>query len=575
MMKPPDFIRQASAVRSEKSTVRSENATLELGVWNIQDFGGGPSGKWIYREDPGLFGTEAQRGTYERYKARLHALGDHLSTLQADVLILLEMKVSAQREVPAPDHNWSPLLWIIWGWLRPSYRQKALRTVLPDTTVLYNAKKKLEKADKKENTAQAKSVRARKTLAEHEKDLHGPQNLEINEEPHDARRKRKREDPRLDQDTLDETRRTADRAESELAQARELRLAAEREFENAQAPEHRLWAGYFVEATKKAQLVAPVKGPRSDKECDLILEDGFGELGLAEQAYLVMHILDAPRFLVNDSHKAKVLAEPERSLLKVELKEYQKTKTTGFPTLEYLAQLVLRVRDDFVAGQVATQPKQGNAFEMLKIAMERVKGVNWAMSDPGGQQEMIAFICRNSWKFVKCTPHSMAGGGNESWRRPTYELHFELEGKGKKMTILAVHAPSPAHIKESKGWYEKLNEIAEDKYQKDKQTPIYLIGDLNLGQDLVEKTLWCSEFFDPWWPLLEKHAELYTSVKMSGTGKEMWSQSYDKILQWKAQVTEEYSYEFRKADNVRWTTAEAVRKYSDHSFLLFDRFDKK
>lgn len=571
-MKPPPFVRQASALRGEKSTVRSESATLELGVWNIQDFGGGPSGKWIYREDPGLFGTEAQRGTYERYKTRLHALGDHLSTLEADVLILLEMKVSAQREVAAPDHNWSPLLWIIWGWLRPSYRQKALRTVLPDTGVLYAAKKKLKQAEKKENAAQAKSVRAQKTLEEQERDHHEPQDLEGDEEEYAVPRKRKREDPRLDRDTVEETRQTAVRAERELARARELSLAAAHEYEKAQVPEHKIWAGYFDKAAENAQLVAPIKSPRSDKECDLILENGFGDLGLAEQACLAAHILKAPRFFVNDSHQAEVLAEPERSLLSDEWVEYQKTKTTGFPTLEYLAQLVLRVRDDFVAGQVAAQPKRGNAFEMLKIAMEKMKGVNWAMSDPGGQQEMIAFICRNGWKFVACTPHAMAGGGNESWRRPAYEFHFELQGKGKTITILAAHAPSPAHIKESKGWYDRLNELAESKYREDKETPLYLIGDLNLGQDLVEKNQWCSEFFEPWWPPLKDHAELYTSVKMSGSGKEMWSQSYDKILQWKAQVTVEYEYEYRKADNVRWTTAEAVRKYSDHSFLLFDKW---
>ena len=211
---------------------------------------------------------------------------------------------------------------------------------------------------------------------------------------------------------------------------------------------------------------------------------------------------------------------------------------------------------------------------MLEMALDKHEEYDedliWGLTDPVSTfDEMVGYVCRKGWDMINCRAHSPMPPNGKHWTRPVYEILFSDKDK-RTILILAVHAPSPAHQPESKKWYTELNSIAAECYKRDKDTPLFLIGDLNIAEKGHPKWDW-KKFFDKWKPTVEIHSKTKTTVRKSGL---KWSESYDKILQWKEQVDptngkiSKYADRY-KVDN-RWEECEEVRKYSDHTFLLWD-----
>ena len=150
--------------------IRRETApcALRLGVWNIQDFGGGPSHKWPCKLNPNDKGhaTKEDLKTYRQYQERLQGLGDHIESLDTSILILVEMKIKGGGPAGLPGTHWTYAFWYFWGWLRGNadFDPKELATAYLDTDEYYYLVKEKEKAEKKlkRNTSEQEAIQALK-----------------------------------------------------------------------------------------------------------------------------------------------------------------------------------------------------------------------------------------------------------------------------------------------------------------------------------------------------------------------------------------------------------------------------
>lgn len=161
-----------------------------------------------------------------------------------------------------------------------------------------------------------------------------------------------------------------------------------------------------------------------------------------------------------------------------------------------------------------------------------------------------------------------------TYQRP---LHVIPVAKGSlRAHIIAGHAPAPNHwaVGKSKAtnqkvvsWFEEANRIAGVLGAGGH--PVLFAGDLNIS----EKNAIGHQLLDACWlPKSGAHATLKTSyarTKKKKGAKTKWSEAYDKVLLLEASTTTS-KYALSWLRDERWATFADARKYSDHSFVVAD-----
>ncbi len=181
--------------------------------------------------------------------------------------------------------------------------------------------------------------------------------------------------------------------------------------------------------------------------------------------------------------------------------------------------------------------------------------------------ETIAIATRETGEFEITEGQQWFREGGKTFERPVYVINVEAKNRsGLSCTLLAGHAPSPVHWEKhtsiTKKWFSDLNELA-DNLQKDSEIPVVMAGDFNVKGDNLNG-LSC---FEKWRPPWGEHKDFKTSYALRGDNPETrWSESYDKIL-----VHEDAGQVGRVLyRDGRWAGASPARKYSDHSFIVAD-----
>jgi hypothetical protein len=142
--------------------------------------------------------------------------------------------------------------------------------------------------------------------------------------------------------------------------------------------------------------------------------------------------------------------------------------------------------------------------------------------------------------------------------RPAFIIYLS---KGlHKLTAIAVHAPAPARVLQRLQWYAELGRLVDEETKGDKH--VVLLGDMNTGVAHCDNDS-IKGFYAPFFPDLEDHLQLKTSLKMQGENEEMFSEPYDKILVHKNCPLGMCDLLVAHA----WDSAERARRYSDHLYI--------
>ena len=172
--------------------------------------------------------------------------------------------------------------------------------------------------------------------------------------------------------------------------------------------------------------------------------------------------------------------------------------------------------------------------------------------------ETIIVRVSNGWNIVG----EIVVKGLQSDERPCFQ--FTVKKDGNEITIVAIHAPAPARIPKSTKLFENLSEYVHELHELNKK--VILMGDMNTGEtELAHKdsNAFLTKFYSSFDPPLATHSQVKTTVKMKGKLKAMWSQAYDKVLVVNGGELTGSSLEVAK----NWDDALRVRRYSDHCYV--------
>ncbi len=183
--------------------------------------------------------------------------------------------------------------------------------------------------------------------------------------------------------------------------------------------------------------------------------------------------------------------------------------------------------------------------------------------------ETVAIATRLDGTFTISETQIWRRDGGMTFERPVHVFKINAtQPDGLPCTLLAGHAPSPVHWEkhntETKKWFSDMNDIATALQGEDTDVPVVLAGDFNISGDNDAGPA-C---YANWTPAWDWHKDIQTSYKLRGGEDDpKWSEAFDKILIHKdtTQVVNYYAYR-----DARWDGASKARKYSDHSFVVAD-----
>lgn len=216
-------------------------------------------------------------------------------------------------------------------------------------------------------------------------------------------------------------------------------------------------------------------------------------------------------------------------------------------------------------------PAFTNVLGMLNARLTKIGHAQFtAIKKPNSLKsaETIAFAVRDGGDFNISDIEIWHNEGGATFERPVHV--FRVNGNAPSSlscVLLAAHAPAPNHWDKhpaiTRNWFADMNGIANQIQAEDPAMPVILMGDLNVKGDNPEGPT-C---FQNWIPDWDTHKNIQTSYTMKGIGdQDKWSEAYDKIL------VHAYANGVNNTmyKDQRWNDASLARKYSDHSFVVSD-----
>jgi hypothetical protein len=197
---------------------------------------------------------------------------------------------------------------------------------------------------------------------------------------------------------------------------------------------------------------------------------------------------------------------------------------------------------------------------------------------PGGHGETIAVVyntqrCKLGEVLLKQHDDETYG------HRPVYLIPATIDN-WFPIVLIAGHAPAASHHqeqgKEGKNkankktmlWFKKFNEVshfAHSEASVHRSAARIMVGDFNFKKicniGVVEER---AKFFGQWHPSFEYHGEIETSLVMSDT-KGIWCEPYDKVLIHKDDTNILRGTGDMVRGNVQ--SAQAGRRFSDHTWV--------
>lgn len=245
----------------------------------------------------------------------------------------------------------------------------------------------------------------------------------------------------------------------------------------------------------------------------------------------------------------------------------ESSAATALPDLASLqwVKRIYRYRTGAQNSSLAVQDLQGSEAHgplLLRILTARAApNATWVRGKADATGETI-FIrtrlnCADPWTVSARKIQPLQDGFRPAW-------HFVATLRAESIKVIAVHAPSPKNIPNAKIWFDQLHAFVAECARTQR---VVLMGDFNTNKDQA-KTGFIKEFYSKFDPPFARHASILTSAKMKEDARSPWSQPYDKILILKG-ANHFNSGLFQRA--TAWdSTPLALRRYSDHAYVYRD-----